>query len=147
MSAYPPVSLLSEGVVTIPEGCQDRTVNIFTQPDADAPSFNIARDTLHPNESLTAYIDRQLALMKKHIKGWKQEARSAAVLGDNLSQGEIVQVSYLREGKRIQQQQAVFNPTDDNVLVFTMTSAQVLSEADNARFRAFFGSFRFHSAG
>nr|WP_252991304.1 DcrB-related protein [Shigella flexneri] len=29
------------------------------------PSLNIFRDTLRPDENLTTYIDRQIALMKK----------------------------------------------------------------------------------
>ncbi|WP_367164167.1 DcrB-related protein [Kosakonia cowanii] len=61
--------------------------------------INIARDTLDQGENLTAYTDRQLALMAKHLKGWN-----------------------LREGKRIWQQQAVFNTQGAHILVFTMSS-------------------------
>ena len=64
--------LFSEGLINVPEGYQDRTVNVFAPPAADAPAFNISRDALNPGEALAAYIDRQLALMAKHIKGWKQ---------------------------------------------------------------------------
>jgi hypothetical protein len=64
--------LFSEGLISFPEGYQDRTVNVFAPPAADAPAFNISRDALNPGEALAAYIDRQLALMEKHIKGWKQ---------------------------------------------------------------------------
>ncbi len=53
----------------------------------DAPAFNISRDTLNSGEPLAAYIDRQLALMEKHLKGWKQGERSAATLGDGLLLG------------------------------------------------------------
>ena len=85
--------LFSEGLIDFPEGYQDRTVNVFAPPAADAPAFNLSRDALNAGEALAAYIDRQLALMEKHIKGWKQGERSAATLGDGLSQGETVHAS------------------------------------------------------
>ena len=136
--------LFSEGQITFPEGYQDRTVNVFAPPAADAPAFNISRDALSPGEALAAYIDRQIALMAKHIKAWKQGERSAATLGDNLSQGEIVHASYLRDGKRIWQQQAVFNTNSDKVLVFTMTCTRAPGDADSALFGELLRSFRFH---
>lgn len=70
--------LFNEGMIAFPEGYQDRTVNVFAPPAADAPAFNISRDALNPGEALAAYIDRQLALMAKHIKGWKQGERRDA---------------------------------------------------------------------
>ncbi|MCA2028668.1 DUF1795 domain-containing protein, partial [Enterobacter sp. K16B] len=67
-----------------------------------------------------------------------------ATLGDNLSQGEIVHASYLRDGKRIWQQQAVFNTNSDKVLVFTMTCTRAPGDADSALFGELLRSFRFH---
>ena len=136
--------LFSEGLINFPDGYQDRTVNVFAPPAADAPAFNISRDALNPGEALAAYIDRQLALMEKHIKGWKQGERSDATLGDSLLQGEIVHASYLRDGKRIWQQQAVFNVDSHKILVFTMTCTRALDDADNALFGELLRSFRFH---
>ena len=136
--------LFSEGLINFPDGYQDRTVNVFAPPAADAPAFNISRDALNPGETLAAYIDRQLALMEKHIKGWKQGERSDATLGASLLQGEIVHASYLRDGKRVWQQQAVFNVDSHKILVFTMTCTRALDDADNALFGELLRSFRFH---
>ena len=136
--------LFSEGLINCPDGYQDRTVNVFAPLAADAPAFNISRDALNPGETLAAYIDRQLALMEKHIKGWKQGERSDATLGDSLLQGEIVHASYLRDGKRVWQQQAVFNVDSHKILVFTMTCTRALDDADNALFGELLRSFRFH---
>ncbi len=61
--------LFNEGMIAFPEGYQDRTVNVFAPPAADAPAFNISRDALNPGEALAAYIDRQLALMAKAHQG------------------------------------------------------------------------------
>jgi len=137
--------LFTEGQVTLPEGYQDRTVNVFTPPGADAPAFNISRDTLNPGETLAAYIDRQMALMAKHLKGWKQGERHESVLGDNLVTGEIIHASYLRDGKRTFQQQAVFNPSADRILVFTMSATRALEEVDSAMLLTLLQSFRFHA--
>jgi hypothetical protein len=135
--------LFSEGLISFL-----RVIRIvpstYSRRPPDAPAFNISRDALNSGEALAAYIDRQLALMEKHIKGWKQGERSAATLGDNLSQGEIVHASYLRDGKRIWQQQAVFNVDGDNILVFTMTCTRAPGDADSALFGDLLRSFRFH---
>lgn len=136
--------LFNEGMIAFPEGYQDRTVNVFAPPAADAPAFNISRDALNPGEALAAYIDRQLALMAKHIKGWKQGERSTATLGDSLLQGETVHANYLRDGKRIWQQQAVFNVDGDKILVFTMTCTRAPGDADVVLFGDLLRSFRFH---
>lgn len=144
MSESSPKYHINEGLISLPDGYQDRTVNVFALPAGDAPAFNISRDALNPGEALAAYIDRQLALMAKHIKGWKQGERSAATLGDNLSLGEIVHASYLRDGKRIWQQQAVFNVDSDKILVFTMTCTRAPGDADSALFGDLLRSFRFH---
>ena len=144
MSESSPKYHINEGLISLPDGYHDRTVNVFALPAGDAPAFNISRDALNSGEALAAYIDRQLALMEKHIKGWKQGERSAATLGDNLSLGEIVHASYLRDGKRIWQQQAVFNAEGDNILVFTLTCTRTLGDTDCALFGDLLRSFRFH---
>lgn len=137
--------LFTEGLIALPDGYQDRTVNVFTVTGAGLPAFNISRDTLHVDEALDTYIDRQLALMAQHLQGWKQLQRTSATLGENLLSGEIVHASYLRDGRRVWQQQAVFTPDNSRVLVFTMTSMDVLSDTDTSRFASLLRSFRFHA--
>ncbi len=136
--------LMNEGALTLPEGYQDRTVNVFTLPGTHAPSLNISRDTLPDGEILPEYIDRQLALMVKHLKGWKQGDRLAATLGDSLSPGETVDASYLRDGKRVYQRQAVFALNNSHILVFTQTASAPLTEADHALLASLLGSFHPH---
>lgn len=145
MSEHSSVCQFSEGQVSLPEGYQDRTVNAFVASDTTAPSFNITRDVLKPDETLTAYIDRQISLMEKHLKGWKKVERGAVILGDNVLHGERVHASYLREGKRISQQQAVFITGDAHILVFTMSSAGNLTDTDNNLFENLLRSYRAHA--
>ncbi|WP_416410794.1 DcrB-related protein [Pantoea sp. App145] len=137
--------LFTEGLIALPDGYQDRTVNVFTVTGAGLPAFNISRDTLHADEALDTYIDRQLALMAQHLQGWKQLQRASAALGENLLSGEIIHASYLRDGRCVWQQQAVFTPDNSRVLVFTMTSMDVLSDTDTSRFASLLRSFRFHA--
>ena len=142
MSENHATCLFTEGRVTLPDQYQDRTVNVFTLPGENTPAFNISRDTLSHGEALQHYIDRQLALMAKHLKGWKLTLREAAILGDNVTQGECVHASYLRDNHRVFQQQAVFNSADDHILVFTMTRVEKLSDSDSQSFQALLASFR-----
>lgn len=60
---------IQEGSFALPETFLDRTVNIFVPSGNEraSPSLNISRDTLRPEENLTTYIDRQIALMKKTL--------------------------------------------------------------------------------
>lgn len=137
--------LFTEGRIALPDCYQDRTVNVFTPTAAGSPAFNISRDTLHADEVLETYIDRQLALMAQHLQGWQQSQRATATLGEHLLSGEIVHASYLRDGRRVWQQQAVFTPDNSRVLVFTMTSMNVLRDTDTALFDSLLRSFRFHA--
>ncbi|MDI9227593.1 DcrB-related protein, partial [Serratia bockelmannii] len=83
--------------------------------------------------------------MKQHLKGWQQSTREDAALGDNLLEGEIVHASYLRDNKRVWQQQAVFTPSDGDVLVFTMTSNTTLTPADGTALQTLLRSFQPHA--
>lgn len=137
--------LFNEGLVVLPDGYTDRTINVLV-PQGAAPSFNISRDEMQENDTITAYIDKQLNLMEKHLKGWKQTERKTCALGEELIQGECVHASYINEGKRIWQQQAVFNTHERHILVFSMTSAAKLSESDSLTYETLLKNFRFHSS-
>ena len=145
MSESHAVCLFTEGRITLPDQYQDRTVNVFTLAGENAPAFNISRYTLSNGEALPDYIDRQTALMNKHLKGWKLSLREAAVLGENLIPGECLHASYLRDNRRIFQQQAVFNTADNHILVFTMTRMEKIRDTDSQCFQALLASFRFNT--
>ncbi len=145
MSDNLPLCVFTEGRITLPDQYQDRTVNVFTLPGENTPAFNISRDSMNDDETLSAYIDRQLTLIQKHLKGWKQTERVPVVLGNNLLQGECVHASYLRDGKRVFQQQAVFNTSENRILVFTMTCTAILTDEDSHQFQALLASFCFNT--
>ena len=122
----------SEGSVALPEGYRDRTVNVLLAGDDLSPSVNISRDGLHADETLADYMDRQLESLSKALKGWVLKGRDPAALGGSVHRGERVTASYLRDGKRIWQQQAVFALPDGPVLVFTLAHTRKLTPDDEA---------------
>jgi hypothetical protein len=97
--------LFTEGQVTLPEGYQDRV----HAARRECTGAQYLPRHAEPRRNAGGYIDRQMALMEKHLKGWKTGERTEAVLGDNLATGEIIHASYLRDGKRTFQQQAVYH--------------------------------------
>ncbi|WP_354292762.1 DcrB-related protein [Paramixta manurensis] len=64
---------------------------------------------------------------------------------NNLLHGECVHASYLRDGRRMFQQQAVFNTAENHILVFTMTGNTTLTDTDNQHFQALLASFCFNA--
>lgn len=143
MTLSPHDCLFTEGVLTLPAGYQDRTVNVFTAPGQ--PALNLSRDRTEDGESLPAYITRQLALMAQHLKGWKVLSRDAVVPGNDLGQGEAVEATYLRGGQRVTQRQAVFARPDGRVLVFTVSADGPLTGAHRDVLNDLLRSFRLHA--
>ncbi|CCP03948.1 hypothetical protein BN439_2911 [Erwinia amylovora Ea644] len=132
----------TEGSVTLPEGYSDRTVNLLLARDDAYPSLNISRDTLQPGETVADYITRQLDTLSASLKGWVLKARAAAQLGEAQQPGESVSASYLRDGQRIWQHQAVFALAGGRVLVFTLAQTRRLSPQDEALLQQVLASYR-----
>ncbi|CAI0690815.1 Uncharacterized conserved protein [Serratia entomophila] len=132
----------SEGSVALPEGYADRTVNVLLAGDEVSPSINISRDALQPAEALDGYVSRQLEALGQGLKGWAFKSREPAALGGGLLAGEWVRASYLRDGKRIWQNQAVFALADGRVLVFTLAMARKLTPHDDALLQQVLNSYR-----
>ncbi|CAI1829312.1 Uncharacterized conserved protein [Serratia marcescens] len=121
----------SEGSVALPDGYSDRTVNVLLAGDDFSPSLNISRDVLQSDEALADYITRQLEELSQGLKGWVLKNREPAALGQTQLQGECVHASYLRDGKRVWQRQAVFALQEGRVLVFTLAHTRKLLPQDD----------------
>lgn len=69
---------LQEGSITLPEGFQDRTVNMFILGNSIPAPLNItvSRDNLLSGEDLGAYIERQVKLIASKLRGYTILARS-----------------------------------------------------------------------
>jgi hypothetical protein len=116
---------IQEGCFTLPEIFMDRTVNIFVPESNEraSPNLNISRDTLKPDENLTTYIDRQIALMKKNLGKHRVLSRTPvqAGSGDNAVTGEQIAATHQSGKTEVYQRQAAFIITPGKVLVFTLT--------------------------
>lgn len=116
---------IQEGSFTLPETFTDRTVNIFV-PDSNeraSPGLNISRDTLRPDENLTTYIDRQIALMKKNLGQHRVLSRETAQVGagGDAITGEQILTTHKSGKNEVYQRQAGFITGPGKVLVFTLT--------------------------
>jgi hypothetical protein len=131
----------SEGSIALPEAYQDRTINVFASASGQSPALNISRDQLKPQQTLADYVDSQLELLSQNIKGWKQDDRQTITLGCTALPTEQVAASFLREGQRMWQLQAVSALPNGQVLVFTLSKTEKISEQDHALWQRWLASF------
>ncbi len=136
---------LQEGSIVLPEGFQDRTVNMFVLGSSvPAPlSITLSRDTLLPNEVLKTYVDRQLILLASKLRGYTLLGRKAALLSA-LQPVEGVQVDayYMSDGRPLYQRQAVFPVSEQRALVFSVTSQGDFSPEQNSDWLQLLASFQ-----
>jgi len=121
----------TEGSMMLPAGYEDRSTNLLVPANTQTqPNLSVARDWLKPGETLAAYVDRQVALLKSQLAGHKVIARDAARLGP--AEGEApgmplpglrIDATY-RNGKHsIYNRQAAFEVAPGRVLIFSASSA------------------------
>jgi len=144
MKTTPQYCRFNHGSVILPEGYQDRTVNVFISEQPAAPGVNISRDILADGETAAAYIDRQLLLLNQQLTDWKLQERQPVWLGDQLLSGECALTNYRYDSRRIWQQQAIFAVGQTQLLVFTLSKSNPLNDSDTQLFSSLLGSFAFH---
>ena len=137
---------IQEGCFALPETFLDRTVNIFVPSGNEraTPSLNISRDTLRPDENLTTYIDRQIALMKKNLGQHRVVSRGTALAGtgEAAMTGEQILATH-RSGKtEVYQRQAGFITGPAKVLELTLTSQRPFDEHTDQLWTAWLTSFQ-----
>jgi hypothetical protein len=135
---------LDEGSVALPQGFDDRTTNLFVPADPqNEPNLGISRDWLTEGESLAAYVDRQLALLKRRLPGHKTLSRTAEQLGQGEATltGERIDSHYRSGAQTVRQRQAVFLVAPKRALIFTATSPRNFDEQFEALWRSWLESF------
>lgn len=126
--------LLQEGTINLPEDFVDRTVNTFALGSTiPAPlSVTVARDKMLPDEDMTTYIKRQLKLLQSHIKGYKLVSQKELSLPSNKKiEGAQIEAYYKTEGRYYYQKQAAFQIEPKKILVFSCTSQEQFTDAQN----------------
>jgi hypothetical protein len=107
--------------------------NVFVPPNPQIqPNLSVGRDALKEDETLSAYVDRQLTVLKGQLSGHRVIKRGAAMLGSapDTVTGEAVDASYKSGKLLVYQRQAVFivgqavgaHAGRERVLIFTASS-------------------------
>ncbi|HCD7553911.1 TPA: DcrB-related protein [Citrobacter farmeri] len=137
---------IQEGSFVLPEAFIDRSVNIFVPEGNEraSPSLNISRDALKPGEDLTAYIDRQLVLMKKNLGQYRLLARAPAQAGtgSDAITGEQLLATHKSGKTEVYQRQAGFITRHGKVLVFTLTSQRPFDDQTDQLWHAWLAGFQ-----
>lgn len=127
-----PRCIFTEGSICLPAGYREQTVNILIAPSA--PSLNISRDQLRPDEDFAAYMVRQREVLQKGLRKYQALDEQPAVLGDDLFHGITLLSRYEpQKSQTLYQRQAVF-PISSVVLIFTLAASQALTEQDEVFF-------------
>ncbi len=116
--------LFDEGRITLPDGYTDRTVNIFIQepPTEGLTNIQLARDTIRKDETLGEYVDRQIGLLKRKIKGLAVRSRESIVLAGCGADGIEIETHYQSNGKSVYQRQCAIVLESGKMLIFTVTN-------------------------
>lgn len=134
--------VIQEGTFSIPEFFVDRTVNTFVSgvPGKSQFNFTLSRDTSDPEETLEAYVDRQVRFLKNNIKGYRLVHQQICTLGHRHEGIEVY--GTWKEGKQvIYQRQAAFIFSANTVVIFSATSGKVFAKQEDEYWLAWLNSF------
>lgn len=137
---------LHEGSIALPDGFTDRSTNIFVLGNT-TPSqlnLNVARDTLLDAETLHAYVDRQIALLKKNLRAYSIVRRETSMLGNgsDVSVGEQITSTHKNGNATMHQRQAAFIHAPRRVLIFSCTSVRAFDGAQDELWQQWLASFQ-----
>lgn len=133
----------TEGMITLPQGYCERTMNTLADTHSALPPITISRDKLGDHNNPEEYILSQLAILQKQMKDWQQEVHQPVVLGNNLTTGIMITYDFLRpDNLRLYQKQAVFTLNMDDLLIFSLSKASPFTAADFQIFSDALESFR-----
>ncbi|WP_323047403.1 DUF1795 domain-containing protein [Paraburkholderia sp.] len=138
---------MNEGRITLPDGYTDRSVNIFVQaPLTDGLSnLQVARDIARNDETLDAYVDRQIGLLKRKVKGLSVKSRETVVLAGCQAEAIEIETRYTSNGKSVYQRQCatllVNGHAKGHALIFTATNTVPFTSAQLATWRRMTDTF------
>jgi hypothetical protein len=136
---------LQEGSIVLPEGFQDRTVNMFVLGNTIPAPLNVtvSRDNMLPAEDLKAYIDRQVKLIASKLRGYTSLGKQSVALSTQQPLAGIqVDAYYMNDGRPIYQRQAAFEIEPGRVLVFSTTSQADFSAIQTENWLQLLASFQ-----
>ncbi|HDS1746232.1 MULTISPECIES: DcrB-related protein [Pseudomonas] len=135
---------LQEGGISLPDGFDDRTVNMFVLgASVPAPlSITISRDTLLPDEALQAYVDRQIKMLTSKLRGYTRMGNKAVALSTTAPiPGIQIDAYYMNQGRPLYQRQAAFLISPGRALIFSTTAQADFSPQQNEDWANLLASF------
>jgi len=135
---------LHEGSIGLPSGFEDRSANLFVPADPQQqPNLSIARDWLAADETLAAYVERQLRVLKSRLPNHKLVARVEDRLGADETglAGERIDAQYKNAAQTVRQRQAVFLVGPRRALILTAASPRPFDEQFETLWREWLDSF------
>ncbi|AXM94861.1 DcrB-related protein [Pseudomonas plecoglossicida] len=135
---------LQEGGIALPPGFEDRTVNMFVLgASVPAPlSITISRDTLLPDETLQAYVERQIKMLTSKLRGYSRMGNKAVALSTTAPiPGIQIDAYYLNQGRPLYQRQAAFIVSPGRALIFSTTAQADFSAQQNQDWDNLLASF------
>lgn len=141
---------LQEGSIKLPQGFQDRTVNMFVLGSTlPAPlSITVSRDTLLPSEALKAYVDRQLKMLSSKLRGYTLLSRKTVSLSATAPiEGIQIDAYYMTDGRPYYQRQAAFLIEAERAIVFSTTAQADFSTEQTQGWVEMLASFQPRIAG
>ena len=136
--------VLQEGTLSLVQGLQDRTVNMFVLGKSmPAPlSITISRDEPMPGETLKVYVDRQVQMLTSKMPGFTLLGKQPIRLSQaSPIEGVEVDGYYLNEGRPYYQRQAAFFIAPSRALVFSTTSQAKFTPAQTENWQDMLASF------
>ncbi|VVO61852.1 hypothetical protein PS838_00834 [Pseudomonas fluorescens] len=136
---------LQEGSIVLPEGFQDRTVNMFVLGNSIPAPLNItiSRDNMLPAEDLKTYIERQVKLIAAKLRGYTLLSKKPATLSSEQPRSGIqLDAYYMNDGRPVYQRQAAFEIEQGRILVFSTTSQADFSATQNENWLQLLTSFQ-----
>lgn len=136
---------LQEGGISLPQGFQDRSVNMFVLgASVPAPlSITVSRDTLLPDEQLDPYVERQVKMLGSKLRGYTVFGQKAVSLSTTAPIAGIqIDAYYTNDGRPFYQRQAAFLIEPGRTLIFSTTAQADFSPEQNKDWDHLLASFR-----
>lgn len=137
---------LDEGILDIPAGLVDRSINMLMAPPGEAGfSLIVSRDRLETGETLDDFIDRQLKELARQVDQFTEISRQPATPGRKGAPMDtrLLEFHYRQHGQTVHQRQCVMTAADRRgILILTGSSPIPFDSVQNKRWRHTIESFR-----
>ncbi|WP_127960095.1 DcrB-related protein [Serratia microhaemolytica] len=130
---------LNEGVIALPEGWQDETLNAFSSPDNSGLNLVITRQPLPFGADQAEFIDSVCQQYADNLPEYQQHERRSLVVAEK--NATLLDYHWISSEGQIDQ--LVVMLIEQNVLLsFTVSSAQGLGETQKQQMLAVIGSLQ-----